>query len=404
MKKTELQYVIIMIGAIMLMLLIMPTYIIYALSLTIFLVALSKLRLRFAAPEKREEIRNKHVKIISVIVLLCVAIPLSKGIKTLAEHSPVLQTPQFIVESDTVPAESTMVAESIETVMTPTPVPTEAPLPLSDFVTGIKDFSVIAGMNPNVMAGVQWDTDKIASISADTSGCDFTLPGTYEITYNLIGTDQRTEDKKVTVTVREDLEQFLYGMEGAVYVPVNGEFDPMENVVADDEIGNIEPDMSSLDTAREGEYLISYHLTSADGQLEQTAIRRIHVGEEPESKNAAVQTVPEDTGDYSTVTDLGLWRLTAYMDTPEDQGPYVGQTASGAPLVAGRTVAVSQATCERYGLVFGDRLMVDGHIYILEDHGGSAMYNADWVDIYVDNVEDEYSERFNRYSEVYLLR
>ena len=96
--------------------------------------------------------------------------------------------------------------------------------------------------------------------------------------------------------------------------------------------------------------------------------------------------------------------ITAYRDTPEDQGPYVGQTASGAPLVAGRTVAVSQQTCERLGLVFGDRLMVDGYVYILEDYGGSAMYNSDWLDIFVDNVEDEYSERFNRYAEVYLLR
>ena len=206
----------------------------------------------------------------------------------------------------------------------------------------------------------------------------------------------------IHATVRHDLEQFLYGMEGAVYVPVGGEFDPMENVVCDDEIAKIEPDMSALDTTKEGEYLISYHLTGTDG-VSQTAVRRVHVGEEPVSPVPG-QQVQTDVGEYSTVTDLGLWRLTAYMDTPEDQGPYVGQTASGAPLVAGRTVAVSQQTCERLGLVFGDRLMVDGYVYILEDYGGSAMYNSDWLDIFVDNVEDEYSERFNRYAEVYLLR
>jgi 3D (Asp-Asp-Asp) domain-containing protein len=104
------------------------------------------------------------------------------------------------------------------------------------------------------------------------------------------------------------------------------------------------------------------------------------------------------------VVDLGVWRLTAYMDTPEDQGPYVGQTASGAPLVAGRTVAVSAATCNRVGLHFGDKLLIDGHVYTLEDHGGSAMNNQDWVDIFVNHPGDEYSERFNRYSHVYLLR
>ncbi len=32
------------------------------------------------------------------------------------------------------------------------------------------------------------------------------------------------------------------------------------------------------------------------------------------------------------------------------------------------------------------------------------MENQNWVDIYVDNEADEYSDQFNRYSEVYLLR
>jgi hypothetical protein len=36
--------------------------------------------------------------------------------------------------------------------------------------------------------------------------------------------------------------------------------------------------------------------------------------------------------------------------------------------------------------------------------GGSAMNNQDWVDIFVNHPGDEYSERFNRYSHVYLLR
>ena len=282
-----------------------------------------------------------------------------------------------------------------------TPKPTPEPERLADHVTGIRDFAVIEGMRPDVMAGILWD-DNVLDVTADVSACDFGIPGTYDLTYTIVGADGRDENVTIHVTVRHDLEQFLYGMEGAVYVPVGGEFDPMENVVCDDEIAKIEPDMSALDTTKEGEYLISYHLTGTDG-VSQTAVRRVHVGEEPVSPVPG-QQVQTDVGEYSTVTDLGLWRLTAYMDTPEDQGPYVGQTASGAPLVAGRTVAVSQQTCERLGLVFGDRLMVDGYVYILEDYGGSAMYNSDWLDIFVDNVEDEYSERFNRYAEVYLLR
>lgn len=299
-------------------------------------------------------------------------------------------------DSDKIP-----VSSETESVTEPSPEPTGIPEPLAVHVTGIRDFAIIEGMFPDVMAGISWD-DTVLEVTADTSACDFGIPGTYDLIYRIAGADGRDENVTIHMTVRHDLEQFLYGMEGAVYVPVGGNFDPMENVVCDDEIAKIEPDMSALDTTKEGEYLISYHLTGTDG-VSQTAVRRVHVGDEPVSPVPG-QQVQTDVGEYSTVTDLGLWRLTAYMDTPEDQGPYVGQTASGAPLVAGRTVAVSQQTCERLGLTFGDRLMVDGYVYILEDYGGSAMYNSDWLDIFVDNVEDEYSERFNRYAEVYLLR
>ena len=312
-------------------------------------------------------------------------------------------TAESAASGDSIPADSEIVPAKAEpeSVAEPSPGPTDVPEPLAVHVTGIRDFAIIEGMVPDVMAGISWD-DTVLDVTADTSACDFGIPGTYDLIYKIAGADGRDENVTIHMTVRHDLEQFLYGMEGAVYVPVGGNFDPMENVVCDDEIARIEPDMSALDTTKEGEYLISYHLTGTDG-VSQTAVRRVHVGDEPVSPVPG-QQVQTDVGEYSTVTDLGLWRLTAYMDTPEDQGPYVGQTASGAPLVAGRTVAVSQQTCERLGLAFGDRLMVDGYVYILEDYGGSAMYNSDWLDIFVDNVEDEYSERFNRYAEVYLLR
>ena len=110
------------------------------------------------------------------------------------------------------------------------------------------------------------------------------------------------------------------------------------------------------------------------------------------------------TGMGGNKRSLGTWRLTGYCDTPEDQGPYVGQTGSGAPLVAGRTVAVSKATMERLGLKFGDRLQLDdGRIFVIEDWGGSAMHNKLWVDIFCATEEEEYSERNNRYAEVFLL-
>lgn len=110
------------------------------------------------------------------------------------------------------------------------------------------------------------------------------------------------------------------------------------------------------------------------------------------------------TGMGGNKRSLGTWRLTSYRDTPEDQGPYVGQTASGAPLVAGRTVAVSKATMDRLGLKFGDRLQLDdGRIFVIEDHGDSNMHNKLWMDIFCDTYEEAYSERNNRYAEVFLL-
>ncbi len=272
-------------------------------------------------------------------------------------------------------------------------------------VRGINDFSIIEGRTPDLTAGIRYD-ETIQSVEADASAANFLAAGSYPIVYHITAVDGQTQDVTIQADVEADLEQYLYGMEGNAIVTVGGSFDPMENVETDEEIAAISADVSELNTDKEGEYLISYLLTGVNGKT-QTAVRRILVMSEAE-KNAAQagQAVSEllNGGDYSTVTDLGLWRLTAYMDTPADQGPYVGQTASGAPLVAGRTVAVSATTCSRLGLSFGDKLMIDGHIYVLEDHGGSAMHDQLWVDIFVDNEADEYSEQFNKYAEVYLLR
>ena len=211
--------------------------------------------------------------------------------------------------------------------------------------------------------------------------------------------DQNISYETIFVTVYENLEYYLYGMEGEKKVTVNSSFDPMEGIRYDSKIASVTADTSALDLTKVGEYPVSYELKAEDGRT-QTAVRRVRVAE----SGAAGWDNSDNAGNYSTVIDLGLWRLTAYMDTPEDQGPYVGMTASGAPLVPGRTVAVSAATCSRLGLYFGDKLLIDGHVYTLEDHGGSAMNNQDWADIFVDNPIDEFSERFNHFTEVYLLR
>ena len=265
-------------------------------------------------------------------------------------------------------------------------------------VKGIRDFSIVEGMIPDPMAGITWD-DTIGTVLCDTTKIDWDEIGTHELTYTIADMDQTIHYETINVTVYENLEYYLYGMEGEKKITVNSSFDPMEGVSYGDKIASVKADTSALDLSKEGEYPVSYELTDQNGHT-QVAVRRVRVAAE----GADGWDNSDNAGNYSTVIDLGVWRLTAYMDTPEDQGIYVGKTASGAPLIPGRTVAVSAATCDRLGLYFGDKLLIDGHVYTLEDHGGSAMNNQDWADIFVDNPYDEFSERFNHYTEVYLLR
>lgn len=269
---------------------------------------------------------------------------------------------------------------------------------LADHVKGIRDFNLIEGMTPDPMAGISWD-ETIGTVLCDTTKIDWGEIGIHDLTYTIAGMDQSIEYKTIKVTVYENLEFYLYGMEGEEKVAVNSSYDPMEGITYDDKIQSVTADTSALDLTRPGEYAVTYTLTDDTGR-EQAAVRRVMVT----NSGADEWDNNDNAGNYSTVVDLGVWRLTAYMDTPEDQGPYVGMTASGAPLVPGRTVAVSAATCSRLGLYFGDKLLIDGHVYTLEDHGGSAMNNQDWADIFVDNPIDEFSERFNHFTEVYLLR
>ena len=279
------------------------------------------------------------------------------------------------------------------------PVVTLSPDDPRSHVRGIRNFSLVEGMIPDPMTGISWD-ETIGTVLCDTTQVDWTKLGAQKLTYTIADMDQNICYQTITVRIHENLEYYLYGMEGEKKVPVGSDFDPMEGISYDDKVlESVTADVSALDLSKEGEYPVSYELKAKDGRT-QSAVRRVRVS----SNGADGWDNSDNAGNYSTVVDLGVWRLTAYMDTPHDQGPYVGQTASGAPLVPGRTVAVSAATCNRLGLYFGDKLLIDGHVYTLEDHGGSAMNNQDWADIFVDNPIDEFSERFNHFTEVYLLR
>ena len=60
---------------------------------------------------------------------------------------------------------------------------------------------------------------------------------------------------------------------------------------------------------------------------------------------------------------MGVWKLTAYCPCEKCNGRgRAWKTASGAPMVVGRTVAVG-------GLPFGTELMINGQTYVVEDRG-----------------------------------
>ena len=87
-------------------------------------------------------------------------------------------------------------------------------------------------------------------------------------------------------------------------------------------------------------------------------------GEPPEAieivtKDAtAAEAVPEERWE-----SLGVWKLTAYCPCEKCNGRgRAWKTASGAPMVVGRTVAVG-------GLPFGTELMINGQTYVVEDRG-----------------------------------
>lgn len=108
-----------------------------------------------------------------------------------------------------------------------------------------------------------------------------------------------------------------------------------------------------------------------------------------------------------TLVSLGQWRLTGYCNCSECCGKWAGgPTASGVMPTAGKTVAIHASAMEAFGLKFGDQLSINGHIYTLEDHGGSEMSSSNGgkcVDIYVANHSECYSDFCNGYAEVFKV-
>ena len=79
----------------------------------------------------------------------------------------------------------------------------------------------------------------------------------------------------------------------------------------------------------------------------------------PNAEVLVAETIP--TGHW---VSTGSHRITWYCKCGKCNGSNAGRTASGAPMVSGRTVAAS-----RHEFAFGNRIMIDGHEYVVEDRG-----------------------------------
>lgn len=109
-----------------------------------------------------------------------------------------------------------------------------------------------------------------------------------------------------------------------------------------------------------------------------------------ESQSGEVQQDPEEQ-----LTYLGNWTITAYCPCEECCGPWAsGYTASGAPAVAGHTVACNI-------LPTGSRILIDGVEYTVEDTGWSP-YGDEWIDIFFYTHEEALNFGIKE-MEVYLI-
>ena len=99
------------------------------------------------------------------------------------------------------------------------------------------------------------------------------------------------------------------------------------------------------------------------------------------------EAIPEERWE-----SLGVWKLTFYCKESCCNGSNAHKTASGAPMVEGRTVAVG-------GLPFGTELMIDGQRYVVEDRGVRGKH----VDILVSDHQTARNLGV-RFAEVFVKR
>lgn len=114
-------------------------------------------------------------------------------------------------------------------------------------------------------------------------------------------------------------------------------------------------------------------------------------GEPPQAIEIKMATraeaIPEERWE-----SLGVWKTTGFCPCRKCNGKNAGRTASGAPMIPGRTVAVGN-------LPFGTRLKIDGKEYVVEDRGVHGHH--------VDILYGDHKSAWNhgvQYHEVFVLK
>ncbi len=94
--------------------------------------------------------------------------------------------------------------------------------------------------------------------------------------------------------------------------------------------------------------------------------------------------------------NLGKFKLTYYCSCELCCDVETGITATGAPVVEGRTIAVDPSV-----IPYGTQIIIGGHIFTAEDCGGAIKGNR--IDVYV-NSHQRALELGVNYADVYLKK
>lgn len=122
---------------------------------------------------------------------------------------------------------------------------------------------------------------------------------------------------------------------------------------------------------REQHYILDYYaqrtpntgLEASDPLMVEPIPETAQAVEAPPAAIEIKDAAPAETVPAGRWESLGTWKLTAYCPLECCNGKgRAWTTASGAPMEAGKTVAVG-------GLPFGTELMINGQIYVVQDRG-----------------------------------